>query len=407
MAAPLLKNRDIVFVGLQAWDVEIGSNAKNLAMEMARHNRVMFVTPPLDRITAYKSKNNPSIQRMSRVLQGKEPSLTKVGDSLWNLLPDCMLESINWISSPFIFDSLNKINNRRYANAIAKGIKELGFKDVILFNDNDIFRSFHLKELLKPAVSLYYSRDYLLAVNYWRRHGERLEPKLIAKSDAVVANSTYLAEYARQYNPHSYYVGQGCDLEMFDSAKITGPPPSDIAALTGNPAKPIIGYVGAILSLRLDRLVLEYIAANKPDWQLVLVGPEDPAFANSDLHKMTNVHFTGRKDGTELPAYINSFDVCINPQILNEVTIGNYPRKVDEYLAMGKPVVATKTKAMEVFAEHCYLATDKESYVTEISRALTENNSQKALARINFAGSHTWENNTAEIYKTIQKVETE
>jgi hypothetical protein len=31
---------------------------------------------------------------------------------------------------------------------------------------------------------------------------------------------------------------------------------------------------------------------------------------------------------------------------LNETT-GNYPRKVDEY--MGKPIIATKTKAMEMF----------------------------------------------------------
>jgi hypothetical protein len=33
---------------------------------------------------------------------------------------------------------------------------------------------------------------------------------------------------------------------------------------------------------------------------------------------------------------------------LNETTKGNYPRKIDEYLAMGKPVVATKTIAMDI-----------------------------------------------------------
>jgi hypothetical protein len=32
---------------------------------------------------------------------------------------------------------------------------------------------------------------------------------------------------------------------------------------------------------------------------------------------------------------------------LNETTKGNYPRKIDEYLAMGKPV-ATKTIAMDI-----------------------------------------------------------
>ena len=50
----------------------------------------------------------------------------------------------------------------------------------------------------------------------------------------------------------------------------------------------------------------------------------------------------------------------LNPQLLNEVTIGNYPRKIDEYLAMGKPTVATKTEGMSVFADYTYLAEDKE-----------------------------------------------
>jgi glycosyltransferase involved in cell wall biosynthesis len=57
--------------------------------------------------------------------------------------------------------------------------------------------------------------------------------------------------------------------------------------------------------------------------------------------------FLGAQDVNRLPEYIKA-DVCINPQLLNETTKGNYPRKIDEYLAMGKPVVATKTIAMDI-----------------------------------------------------------
>jgi glycosyltransferase involved in cell wall biosynthesis len=56
----------------------------------------------------------------------------------------------------------------------------------------------------------------------------------------------------------------------------------------------------------------------------------------------------GAQDVNRLPEYIKASDVCINPQLLNETTKGNYPRKIDEYLAMGKPVVATKTIAMDI-----------------------------------------------------------
>jgi len=96
--------------------------------------------------------------------------------------------------------------------------------------------------------------------------------------------------------------------------------------------------------------------------------------------------------------------VC-DPQKLNEVTIGNYPRKIDEYLAMGKPTVQTKTKAMEVFEGYVYLAETKEDYVELIDKALKENTPEKEKEREKLARSHTWENNVKEIYDKIEMIE--
>jgi len=103
-------------------------------------------------------------------------------------------------------------------------------------------------------------------------------------------------------------------------------------------------------------------------------------------------------------SFLAYFDVAINPQLLNETTIGNYPRKIDEYLAMGKATVATETKAMSIFAGYTYLAKTKEDYLTLIQKALDEDNDEKRNARIEFARSHTWENSVAEIYKAINFV---
>ncbi|MBN2614581.1 MAG: glycosyltransferase, partial [Bacteroidales bacterium] len=96
---------------------------------------------------------------------------------------------------------------------------------------------------------------------------------------------------------------------------------------------------------------------------------------------------------------------ALNPQKLNEVTIGNYPRKIDEYLAMGKPTVATKTRAMEVFQDYVYLAETKEEYVELIDKALKENTAQKEKEREKVARSHTWDANAEEIYKQIEMIE--
>ncbi len=396
MGNDLISGRDIIVVGQQPWDVEIGSNNKNLAIEFSKNNRVLYVNSALDTITKLKHKDDPKVQMRLAVIDKKADGLIAIQHNLWTYYPDVTIRSINWIKSHSIFNYFNRINNKRFADSILKAIKQLGFKNFILFNDSDIFRSFYLKEFLKPDVSVYYSRDYLLTVDYWKHHGSILEPLLIAKSDLCTANSTYLADYCAKYNKKSFYVGQGCDLSLFDNS--TGiAVPTDITPIK----RPIIGYVGALQSLRLDMELLAHVATQRPDWSIVLVGPEDDQFKASNLHQIPNIHFLGSKDGSQLPAYINAFDVCINPQLINQITIGNYPRKIDEYLAMGKPVVATLTRAMEIFAEHVYLGKNKEDYVTLIQQALDENSPEREANRKVFATSHSWENNAKEIYKAI------
>jgi glycosyltransferase involved in cell wall biosynthesis len=396
----IIKNKDIIIVGQQPWDVEIGSNCKNIALELSKHNRVLYVNSPLDRITLLRHKDLPNVKKRLEVIKGKTNGLIHLQENLWNLYPDEIIESVNWIKNNTAYTFLNKLNNKRFARTIKKAIKHLGFNNFVLFNDNDMFRSFYLKELLKPALSIYYSRDFMLAVDYWKLHGTTMEPELIAKSDLCVANSTYLANYCGKYNPNSFYIGQGCDLETFTGYNQQQSPPKDVMYIPN----PVIGYVGALQSIRLDMEILKYVAKQRPHWSIVLVGPEDNEFQKSDLHNIPNIHFLGAKNPDLLPAYISSFDVCLNPQIVNQVTIGNYPRKIDEYLAMGKPVVATRTEAMSAFASHVYLGDTKEDYVNLIDKALTENSETLKQERIRFAGTHTWTNNVAEIYAAIKKV---
>ena len=398
----MIQNRDIVYTCIQPWINDIATNGKNNTEILARHNRVLFVNPPIDRNSFFKEKNNPLFKIPFEVIQDKRESLMQVDENIWILYPKTVIESANWIPFTSVFRIINKLNNRRFAKDIHQGIKQLGFKNYIHFNDSDPFRSFHIKEFLKPVQSIYYTRDNLMGVPYWYKHGRLLEPELFAKSDLIVANSTYLAEIARKYNAHTYYIGQGCDVGDFDN-NIIREVPDDIAPI----ASPIIGYIGSLLALRLDVELLEKIATSKKEWNFVFIGPEDAAFKNSLLHRLSNVYFLGLKELKHLPNYLSRFDVALNPQKINEVTIGNYPRKIDEYLAMGKPVVATPTGAMSIFKDYVYFASTPEEYIQQIEKALLENNTEKEKERANFAGTHTWENSVLEIYKAILKVNPE
>src|SRR5258708_880568 len=130
---------DIVVVGLQPWYTEIGSNCKNIALEFARSHRVLYVNMPLDRRTTTGDLPDPNIRRHLDLIRNNGERLLQIGPNLWNYYPENILESANWLPSTALFKWVCRINGRRFAADIRTACRALGFKDFILFNDNDIF----------------------------------------------------------------------------------------------------------------------------------------------------------------------------------------------------------------------------------------------------------------------------
>lgn len=316
---------------------------------------------------------------------------------MWVLDCPFMLFSANFLPAP-LFNIVNRKNNARIARWIVEQAAALGFKNYIHLIDTDIYRSRYLKEYIHPAISIYYRRDYVIGEAYWRRHGTRLEPELAASADLVLANSTRFAAELQAYNPHTYPIETGVNLTLYNPAKEYGTP-DDVQ----NIPHPIIGYMGTVNSTRLDGELLYQIISQRPDYSFVFTGPEDDGFRQHRIHSLKNAYFTGQKKVDELPAYITAYDVCINPQMVNDITDGNYPLKIDEYLAMGKPTVATSTHTMRhIFADHTHLATNPEEWLSAIDRAVTEaDDKELAKQRIAFAETHSWGHSVKKIYGII------
>lgn len=393
-----MKGQNIIMVCQQSWDLGIGSNAKNLAKEFARHNRVLYVNMPLDVSTLLRGYRRPEVRGKLRVVLGQQAGLVPAEPDLWVYTPGALCVSANWLKSRELFSQLNRFNGRLLARSIAQAAQELGFDTYYLFQDGIMFQTLELARQLRPLKFIYYLRDYMLSVPYFRRHGPWVEAETMRQADVVAANSSYLNDYARQHNPdHSYYIGQGCVLALYQ-AHAPYPTPADLAGLP----RPLIGYTGSLTGLRLDADLLLAIARQRPTWSLVLVGPEDTDFRLSPLHGLPNVFFLGGKPPEALPAYLSCFDVCINPQVINEVTMGNYPLKIDEYLAMGKPVVATRTRTMELFQDHVYLADGEAEWLAQLALALAEQDPARVAARIAFAQSHTWAASVGLLYDALE-----
>lgn len=390
-----MKGKDFVFTSLQSWDTSIGSTVREIATEVSKNNRVLFLNSPLDLLTYLGKEDKPETILRRKVVKEGTHLLRKIKDNLWLLDFPFTVLPIQFLPDGPLFDWANRMNNKKIYSYAKKIMQEIGFHEYTLFMDNDLYRSYYAKEYLKPKTSVLYYRDHLLGP-YWKRHAPRLRPQLCAKSDLVLTNSEYFRDLFLPYNPKTYFVGQGVNLDHYDIKEFR-PTPKDLEPIP----HPLIGYTGYITSIRLDADLIYKVAKARPHYSFVLVGKEDDFFRSHPLHELKNIFFLGEKPYNEVSAYISAFDVCLNPQIINKVTDGNWPLKIDEYLALGKPTVATRTDFMKIFKNTVWTCLGAEEYVAAIDEALTRNSEEDIRARVLMAESHSWEQCVKRIYSHI------
>ncbi len=379
-----MKSMNFLMTGMQRWHSHMGSNVKDIAIEISKNsqNKVLYI-------------NMADWGIKSDVIE-------KIAANLFILnIPICAIPK-NKLPDGFLFDFINKINQKRIAKVIKTALIKLKMDNYYLFIDNDIYNSFYLPQLLSPRMTIYYRRDNMSS-EYWNRHAPRLEPILCAKSNCVLANSKELARAVNSFNSNVYDIGQGVDLSIYEFDKDYAKP----IEMTNIP-NPIVGYTGWISIERLDIELLYKLASERKDISFVFVGREDEYFKNHEIQNLPNAYFLGEKKMDEMPNYIYHFDVCCNPQILNEITIGNYPRKVDEYLSLGKPTIATRTHTMDLFKDYVWLCDNYEQYNKAIDEAIAEpKDSNKRIERVRFAKSHSWDVSVKKIYEIVNRLENE
>ena len=109
------------------------------------------------------------------------------------------------------------------------------------------------------------------------------------------------------------------------------------------------------------------------------------------------------KSREEVPQYICDFDVCLMPFNQSEIGKGMLPLKMFEYLALGKPVVATSSQVLKQFKEVLYLADDEDSFLKHIENAITDNNREHSELRRACALKYSWENRVNEYLSALQE----
>ncbi|MCC6723212.1 MAG: glycosyltransferase, partial [Saprospiraceae bacterium] len=167
----------------------------------------------------------------------------------------------------------------------------------------------------------------------------------------------------------------------------------------------IIGFTGNINEYRLNYPLFKQIAEQHPDKTLVLVGPiNSDCYKDHGLDKMPNVILTGGKHIRELPAFLQHFDVTLIPFLKNKLTASIYPLKVNEYLAAGKPVVATNfSEDIRSFADVAYIADSEEDFVQAIDRAIAEDSAELKEQRVAWAHQNTWTERVKQFWEIVDQ----
>lgn len=185
-------------------------------------------------------------------------------------------------------------------------------------------------------VVIFDKMDELSAFKFAPPQLHVLESLLMDSADVVFTGgaSIHRASASRHANIHCF--PSSIDAAHFGKARTAQfPDPADQADLP----HPRIGYFG-VIDERLDIDLVAAVAALRPDWQLVMLGPTakiDPA----SLPQAPNIHWLGGKAYADLPAYLAHWDMGFMPFALNDATRFISPTKTPEFLAAGLPLVST------------------------------------------------------------------
>jgi UDP-galactopyranose mutase len=221
----------------------------------------------------------------------------------------------------------------------------------------------------QPAITVYDCMDELSAFAGAPPGLRDAERALLARADVVLTGgrSLYLAK--RDLHPNVHEFPSSVDVAHFGKARQPCADPADQAGIPG----PRIGFFG-VIDERFDRELVGRVAALRPDWHFVMLGPVvkiDPA----SLPQAANLHYLGSKSYAQLPEYIAGWDVAILPFARNEATRYISPTKTPEYLAAGRPVVSTSiADVVTPYGDErlARIADDPDDFVDAIEHALSE-----------------------------------
>lgn len=381
-----LEGREIVCVGTADWATELPINQHHLMRRLAARNEVLFVE---------------SLGLRRPQLAGRD--LRRIGRRLGAGLRGARARDGLHVLSPLVLPfhasaGARSLNRRLLRLQVGRAARRLGMRHPILWGYAPQAEA--LLEVLDPELVVYHCVDDLAAQKGVDAESFRTaEERFARRADLVLASAPALAERMRRLSGNVLYAPNVADTARFAAALEPGPVDPAVEALP----RPRLVFQGAVVATKLDLPLLAKLAALRPAWSIVLVGPTgagDPGGDLSAFARAPNIHLVGARDSADLPAVLRGADAGLIPYWVNDLTRSVFPMKVYEYMAAGLPVLSTPLPALERVAR-VEIVDGAEELVDAVERELAADSPERRAERSGRAASHSWQARIEEIEEAL------
>lgn len=219
--------------------------------------------------------------------------------------------------------------------------------------------------------------------------------ELARLSDLVITSSITNYNIFSNINNNCFFIENGVSEKFISD-------PSDFPFIKNN-AKPRLGYLGFI-SERTDIDLIRYIALLRPNYLLLIAGPDRGILGPSKITELSNVKYIGPIHHEQAPSFLKNLDVCLIPHKDNEYSRSMSPLKLFQYLASGRPIVSTKVAGTERWGNLVMLSDTYDAFIHNIDVTLEKDNQKKSAIRINAAKAENWDNRVEHMINKLMEL---
>ncbi len=245
-------------------------------------------------------------------------------------------------------------------------------------------------DLLNPDLVVFDVMDDLASFRFAPERLVEQERELMRRADLVFAGGPTLHETRRSRHGDLHLFPSGVDEAHFATALHDELPiPEPMRPFP----RPIVGYFG-VIDERIDLDLLRGVAAARPDWSVLMIGPL-LKLREEWLPHLPNLHFVGKRTYDELPAHLKAFDVAVMPFAINDATRSISPTKTLEYMAAHRPVVSTPIPDVAaLYGSVVRFGATVGEFVEQIEAALAETGAERDERREReraLLGAYSWD----------------